>query len=55
MLEGMKTPLFIRPLTENERSQIQAGFRSKDALVSRRSQVLLASDRGEQATAIAKQ
>ena len=55
MIEGMKTPLFIRPLTENERSQIQAGLRSKDAFVLRRSQVLLASDRGERATAIAKQ
>jgi hypothetical protein len=54
MIEGMKTPLFIRPLTENERSQIQAGLRSKDAFVLRRSQVLLASDRGERATAIAK-
>ncbi|HKV02472.1 MAG TPA: helix-turn-helix domain-containing protein [Ktedonobacteraceae bacterium] len=51
----MKTPLFIRPLTENERSQIQAGLRSKDAFVLRRSQALLASDRGERATAIAKQ
>ena len=51
----MKTPLFIRPLTENERGQIQAGLRSKDAFVLRRSQVLLASDRGERAPAIAKQ
>src|SRR5437588_10452194 len=51
----MKTPLFIRPLTENERSQIQAGLRSKDAFVLRRSQVLLASERGERPTAIAKQ
>lgn len=55
MIEGMKTPLFIRPLTETERTQIQAGLRSRDAFVLRRAQVLLASDRGERATAIAKQ
>ena len=51
----MKTPLFIRPLTEHERRQIQAGLRSKDAFVLRRAQVLLASDRGERAPAIARQ
>jgi len=51
----MKTPLFIRPLTENERSRIQAGLRSKEAFVLRRAQVLLASEHGERATAIAKQ
>src|SRR2546430_9864908 len=38
MIESMKTPLFIRPLTENERSQ-----------------VLLASERGERAPALASQ
>ena len=51
----MKTPLFIRSLTENERRQIQAGLRSKDAFVLRRAQILLASDRGERAPAIAAQ
>jgi transposase len=55
MVEGMKTPLFIRPLTETERSQIQAALRGKSAFVLRRAQVLLASDRGERAPAIAKQ
>ena len=50
----MKPPLFIRPLTETERSQIQAGLRSKEAFVLRRAQVLLASERGERAPAIAK-
>jgi transposase len=55
MIESMKTPLFIRPLTENERRQIHAGLRSKDAFVLRRAQVLLTSDRGERATAIAHQ
>ena len=55
MLEEMKTPHFIRPLSEDERHQIQAGLRSKDACVLRRCQILLASDRGERATAIASQ
>jgi transposase len=51
----MRTPIFIRPLTENERHQIQAGLRSSDAFVLRRCQIVLASVRGERAIAIAKQ
>jgi transposase len=55
MIEDMKSPLFIRALTEDERRQVQAGLRSKDAFVLRRCQILLASDRGERAPAIASQ
>jgi transposase len=55
MIEGMKAPLFIRPLTEHERRQVQAGLRSSDAFVLRRCQILLASDRGERPAVIAKQ
>jgi transposase len=51
----MRTPIFIRPLTQDEREQIQAGLRSLDAFVLRRCQILLASARGERAIAIAKQ
>ena len=51
----MKSPLFIRLLSEDERHQLQAGLRSKDAFVLRRCQILLASDRGQRATAIASQ
>jgi transposase len=51
----MRTPIFIRPLTQDEREQIQAGLRSSDAFVLRRCQILLASARGERAIAIAKQ
>ncbi|MBV8695833.1 MAG: helix-turn-helix domain-containing protein, partial [Ktedonobacteraceae bacterium] len=51
----MKAPLFIRPLTEDERKQMQAGLRSSDAFVLRRCQILLASERGERAPVIAKQ
>jgi hypothetical protein len=51
----MKAPLFIRPLSKDERSQVQAGLRSSDAFVLRRCQILLASNRGERTAVIAKQ
>jgi transposase len=51
----MRKPIFIRPLTEDEQHQIQAGLRSSDAFVLRRCQVLLASARGQRAPAIAEQ
>src|SRR5579864_1450283 len=51
----MKPPIFIRPLSEDEQRQIQAGLRSSDAFVLRRCQILLASARGERAPAIARQ
>jgi transposase len=50
----MRTPIFIRPLSENESQQIQAGLRSSDAFVLRRCQILLASARGERAIIIAR-
>src|SRR5438270_11632970 len=51
----MRTPIFIRPLTEDERQNIQKGLRSSDAFVLRRCQILTASVRGERAPAIALQ
>jgi transposase len=51
----MKTPIFIRPLTEDEQRQIKAGLRSSDAFVLRRCQILTLSARGERAPAIACQ
>jgi transposase len=51
----MRTPIFIRPLTQDERHQVQAGLRSSDAFVLRRCQILLASARGERAPLIARQ
>ena len=51
----MRTPIFIRPLTEDEQRQVQAGLRSSDAFVLRRCQILLASARGERAPTIARQ
>ena len=48
-------PIFIRPLTQEEQHQIQAGFRSSDAFVLRRCQIVMLSARGERAPAIARQ
>jgi transposase len=49
----MKTPIFVRPLSEEGRESLQKGLRSKEAFAVRRSQVLLASARGERAPKIA--
>jgi transposase len=49
----MKRPIFIRPLTDDERQALERGLRSKDAFVLRRCQMLLASARGERAPHIA--
>lgn len=50
----MREPVFVRPLTDDERARLEAGLRSKDAFVLRRCQILLASARGERASAIAR-
>ena len=54
MLWGMQAPLFVRPPTEEERQALAAGLRSADAFTLRRSQIVLASARGERAPAIAR-
>lgn len=51
----MRTPIFIRVLTEDEQHQIQAGLRSSEAFVLRRCQILTASACGERAPMIARQ
>lgn len=51
----MRTPICIRPLTEDEQRKIQAGLRSSDAFILRRCQILLASARGERVPKIAQQ
>ena len=43
---GMRPPIFVRELTEQERGRLEAGLRSSDAFVVRRCQILLASARG---------
>ena len=50
----MRPPIFVRPLTDAERAQAEAGLRSSDAFTLRRSQIVLASARGERAPAIAR-
>src|SRR4051794_16836457 len=42
----MRPPLFVRPLTAEERAALQAGLRSSEAFVVRRSQCLLKSAEG---------
>jgi hypothetical protein len=49
----MKRPIFVRPLSDAERQQLEAGWRSCDAFVLRRCQILLASAQGEIAPQIA--
>jgi hypothetical protein len=50
----MRKPIYVRPLTEDERQPLQAGLRSSNAFVLRRCQILLASARGQTARLIAE-
>ena len=50
----MRKPIFVRSLTEEERQKLEAGLRSQDPFMRRRSQILLASSRGERAPRIAE-
>ncbi|MGH2457148.1 MAG: helix-turn-helix domain-containing protein [Candidatus Limnocylindria bacterium] len=50
----MRPPLFARPPSEEERQALAAGLRSADAFTLRRSQIILASARGERVPAIAR-
>ena len=43
----MKPPLYVRPLTVEERQALEAGLRSGDGVTVRRSQILLASASGQ--------
>jgi len=54
-LVGMRPPIFVRPLSDDERQVLEKGLRSKEAFVLRRCQILLASARGERAPRIAEQ
>lgn len=49
----MKAPIFVRSFSEKERQTLTAGLRSKDTFTLRRSQMLLASSRGEEVPQIA--
>ncbi len=49
----MRRPIFVRPLTDEERERLAVGLRSSDAFVLRRCQIILASARGEWAPRVA--
>jgi transposase len=49
----MRPPIFVRELTEQERSRLEVGLRSKETFEVRRCQILLASARRERVPRIA--
>ena len=49
----MMKPIFMRPVTDAEREQLEAGLRSSNAFVLRRCQIILASAKGQRAPHIA--
>ena len=49
----MRTPIFVRTLTDEERTALQSGLRSSDGVMVRRCQMVLASARGERVPQIA--
>ena len=51
----MKPPVFVRDLSADERQALTDGLHAPAAFVLRRSQILLASSRGERAPRIAQQ
>lgn len=51
----MKAPIFVRPLTRQERETLEAGLRSKNAFTLRRCQILLASAARQKPSNIARQ
>src|ERR1043166_355310 len=50
----MKPPIYVRPLTDEERTQLEAERRGADAFRVRRAQIVLASARGLSAKPIAQ-
>src|SRR5208283_2098849 len=50
----MKTPIYVRELTEKERERLKMGLRSRDRFEVRRSQIVLASAHKETARRIAR-
>src|SRR5215510_8562713 len=49
----MQTPLFVRPLTADERASLETGLRSTSAFTVRRCQIRLASAEGQSTSTIA--
>jgi transposase len=53
-VETMRPPIFVRSLSDTDKEHLQTALRSKDAFVMRRAQIILASNRGERASTIAR-
>jgi transposase len=53
-VKTMRPPIFVRSLSDTEKEHLQTALRSNDAFVMRRAQIILASDRGERASRIAR-
>jgi transposase len=53
-MEDMKPPLFVRPISPEERQAIRAGLRSPEAFTLRRGQILAASADGQRPAQIAR-
>jgi transposase len=54
LVETIRPPIFVRSLSDTEKEQLETALRSKDAFVMRRAQIILASQRGERASRIAR-
>jgi transposase len=54
-LIGMRPPIVVRTLSDEEWQALEKGLRSSDAFVMRRCQIVLASARGQRAPRIAEQ
>jgi transposase len=49
-----KEPLFVRAVTDDERTELQTGLRSRDPFILRRCQITQASARGERAIPLSR-
>jgi transposase len=50
-----KAPIYVRPLTEEERTALRAGLRSRDSFTVRRCQIVRASASGKRASQIGRE
>ena len=53
-MKTMRPPIFVRSLSDTEKEHLETALRSKDAFVMRRAQIILASNRDERASRIAR-
>ena len=50
----MRKPIYVRPLSREEREAVERGLHSADAFTLRRCQIVLASSRGKRASQVAQ-